>query len=53
MRGSHRAPLPGEAGSLPFQRIIPYYPEIFSLIEADRSFRAVMYSSFQRLVSLA
>lgn len=46
-------PLPGEAGSLPFQRIIPYYPEIFSLIEADRSFRAVMYSSFQRLVSSA
>lgn len=29
------------AGSLPFQRIIPRYTEIFSLIEADRSFRAV------------
>lgn len=53
MRGSHRTPLPGEASSLPFQRIIPYYPGIFSLIEADRSFRAVMYSGFQRLVSSA
>lgn len=46
-------PLPGEAGSLPFQRIIPHYTEIFSLIEADRSFRAVMYSGFKRLVSSA
>lgn len=46
-------PLPGGAGSLPFQRIIPHYTEIFSLIEADRSFRAVMYSSFKRLVSSA
>lgn len=52
MRGSHR-PLPGEAGSLPLQRIIPHYTEIFSLIEADRSFRAVMYSGFKRVVSSA
>lgn len=42
-----------EAGTLPIRRIIPHYTEIFSLIEADRSFRAVMYSSFKRLVSSA
>lgn len=46
-------PLPQEAGTLPIRRIIPHYTEIFSLIEADRSSRAVMYSSFKRLVSSA
>ena len=46
-------PLSGEAGSLSFQRIIPHYTEIFSLIEADRSFRAVMHSGFKHLVSSA
>ena len=46
VRGSCPAPLLRKAGSLPFQRTIPHYTDIFSLIEADGSLGPVMYSGF-------